>query len=496
MKKCLFTLLLFCVVLFYSCDILRFSKFEVLSWSPGGGFHSEPENIVVSLSFSDDPNKASAERNFSLTGDGNRIRGTFNWEGKKLIFSPLTPLEKNNDYTINLSSDTFNKDGLNMDETFTVFFSTRQDNTRPVLLSFYPEINQTVFNPREEIKLEFSSPVLTRSLHDNVSFSPSMTGLWKLENNDKLAIFTPLEQWAQNTRYEIRLSSSLTDINGMNLRNDFLGVFNTFIDKEIPYLLSANRISKNGEIFILTSGINDDLEKDDRLSLIFSKPVDSQSLKTYLTIEDGPNLVMETSPGFNKEFIFTFETIPVYESRFTLRIKPGVKDNGGNSSKEEYVFRIFANGKFSKPPSLAGIRIPLAPNNETDKNLVFYAADSLFPFIAITNVNYPSGESVKTWIEFYFDTAQDAFIDLLSVMELFRTETSNNVISFSANQVIQNNFTIPQPQSGMENYHRIEIKGNLVNSTNFGVINFLFASGLRDNLGNVNEKLLKFSLIK
>ena len=141
------------LLFFNSCDILRFSKFEVTSWAPGEGFHSEPEKIEVSLCFSHEPNRASVERNFSLTGNGNTVRGTFLWNGKKLIFSPLTPLEANTDFILSISAEANNTDGLSLDNSFNCYFSTRPDNTRPVLVSFSPSLYEEVSNPRAEIKL-------------------------------------------------------------------------------------------------------------------------------------------------------------------------------------------------------------------------------------------------------------------------------------------------------------------------------------------------------
>jgi len=496
MKNIICLFLFINIFYFNSCDILRFSQFEVVSWSPGDGFHSEPKNIEVSLLFSHNPNIASVERNFSLAGDGSRVRGIFRWEGKRMTFLPLTPLEENIDYTINLSADAYDTDGLNMDEAFNRKFTTRPDNTRPILISCFPEMYADITDPRAEIKLHFSLPIPIKTLYDNVSFSPSMTGIWRLEDDDKLAVFTPLEPWIQNNRYEIRFSASLTDNNGMNIGNDFLSVFTTGDDKEIPVLLEANRITKDGEIIPLSTEDNQDWEKDDKLSLVFSRPVDSLTVKNYTTADDGPNLIMETSPGFKTEFIFRFESMPVYESRFTLRIKPGIKDVSNNSSKEEYVFRVHANGKFSKPPALMGIRMPMVPNSGLDPQLVSYGTDSLFQVIPISDAHYPSGESVRTWIELYFITAESALIDPFSIMELFRIETSNNVFSFSPRQIKTDDFTISEPQSGWEIYQRIEIAGNLVNSTNYGVVNILIASGLRDSLGNVSDKQQRISLNK
>jgi hypothetical protein len=507
MKNKLYILLLINIFSFISCDMLRFSLFEVTSWTPGGGYQPEPEKIIVSLDFSSDPDRASVEKNFSLTGDGNRIRGNFFWNGKKMTFSPLTPLEINTDYAINLSADAHDTKGLSMDEAFNRIFSTRPDNSRPVLISSYPEMYSEINDLRTEIKLEFSIPIPLKTLYDNVSFTPSMMGIWRLENNGKTAVFTPIEPWAQKTRYEIRFSTSLTDNNGMNIGNDFLRVFTTENDLEIPCLLNAKRVTNKNELILLspdrgyTSAAelpveNRDWEKDDKLMLVFSKPVDGISVKNYISADDGPNLIMETSAGYKTEFIFRFDGIPSYESRFTLRVKPGIKDAAGNESKEEHIFKVFANGKFSKPPTLAGIRIPMAPGSYTDNELIFYKTDSLFITIPITDVNYPSGESINSWIELYFITAEGASVDLFSLMELFRIETSNNVISFSPRQVKSANFTAPDSHNDMEGCQRIEITGYLTNSTNFGIINFQIAAGLKDNLGNRNDKLLKISLLK
>ena len=205
---------------------------------------------------------------------------------------------------------------------------------------------------------------------------------------------------------------------------------------------------------------------------------------------------MESSPNFNTEFTFKFDSIPIYESRFTFRIKPGIKDSAGNESKNEYVYRIFANGKYSKPPILTGLRMSMTPYNFSEPQFFFAETEEIFEVIPIKEENYPSGESIQTWIELYFITAEGALIDTFSVMELFRIETSNNVITFSPQQIKTSGFLIPAAHSGWEDHQRIEIRGNLVNSTNYGLINFVIGAGLKDNYGNKSEKPYAISVNK
>jgi hypothetical protein len=485
---------------------LRSSPFEVSSWSPGEGYHSNPEDLTVSLNFSLDPDKDSVERRFSLNGNNGRVKGKFIWEGRRVTFIPLTPFEKNNDYNLSLSAEAHDTNGLSMDSAFERKFTTRPGIERPELISFSPSMYAHIDDLKTEIRLYFSLPVPLSVLYENVIFNPSMAGVWRQEEKGKLAIFTPSVPWSKNKRYEMRYSASLTDNKGMNIGKDFKSIFITGIDKEIPELLQANRITKDGGFIPLERDVtgftsaaeeyteNKGWEKEDRFSLVFSKPVDSVSVKNCVNTEDASSVFMETTTGFNTEFVFYFENAPVYESRFALKIKSGVKDNSGNESKDEYIYRIFADGESSKPPRLSGIRMTLSPKNNT--GLISFEAGGLFAALPIADENYPSGVNVRTWIELYFDTAQGASIDVFSVMELFRVETSNSVLDFSPMQIKTENFTMPEPEPGWEKFERIEITGILSNSINFGIVNFIVGPGLKDSLGNKNEKLFRISTIK
>jgi hypothetical protein len=277
-------------------------------------------------------------------------------------------------------------------------------------------------------------------------------------------------------------------------------------DHELPYLLSAQRLTKNGLTYELTADRgffgavespveNNKWEKDDRLSLVFSKPVDGLSVKNSLSAEGAPALVLETLPCYASDFVFRFENIPAHESRFTFRIKPGIKDSSGNEIKDEYIYRIFADGKYSSPPKLTGIRMPMSFGSD-DPQFFHAAADALLEKMPINNNYYPSGENIQTWIELYFKTAEGAVIDKFSLMELFRIETSNNVITFSPRFVKNANFSVLHPQPGWENYQRLEITGIMINSVNFGLINFLVGAGLKDSLNNKNEKPQQVLVIK
>jgi len=503
--------LIFPVIFYFcSCDILRTAPFEVVSWSPGEGYHGEPEEIIVSLNFSHDPDRSCVEKRFSMTADEIRVRGNFLWDGRTMTFVPFAPFERNKNYNLSLSAEARNTEGLSMDFAFDRRFSTKPDNTRPELVFCFPENYAQIADPMAQVRLEFSSSVSHNSLYDNVSFSPPRNGSWKEENSGKTAVFSPAEPWLANNRYEIRVSSSLTGVNGMSAGREYVSIFSTCADHEEPYLVNARRVTANGAYFPLAPddrslvfpAENAGWEKNDRLCLTFSEPVDRVSVKNHLSAEGASSLVMDfiqesAASALLNEYFFHFENIPLFESRFIIRLKPGVKDGFGNESKEEYVYRIFADGEYSKLPALAGIRMPMAPGSKEDPELHSYGINSLFAdFPLRDDINYPSGEKINTWIEFYFDTAPDASVDPFSLMELFRIDTTNNVIDFSPRRIKKENFTVPEPEKGWEKYQRMEISGVLTNTTNYGIVSFQITAGLSDSYGNKNENSFRIPVIK
>ena len=490
-----------------SCDLLRTSPFEVSRWSPGGGYQADSADISLFMEFSHEPDRASVERHFSFTGDGDRLAGNFRWEKDRLLFIPAVPLEPNRDYEMAVAAEAHDTAGLSMDRAFAGRFSTRPDRSRPALLACSPPMNGIAADARARIRLDFSRPVSLNSLREAVSISPVMGGSWRLEDEGRAGVFTPAEPWTAGKRYEIRVSESLAGVNGMSMGRDFASVFIAGEDGEQPVLLGAWRLAENGGLETLEEDSggafreNSGWEKQDRLRLVFSEPVDLLSVRSLLSAEGAPSLALETAADFTSsafagEAVFRFEKAPAFESRFSFRLKGGIKDLYGNESAGEHLFRIFADGAGSKPPALVGIRIPMSPANAADLGLLVFNTGDLFPGLPLTDGNYPSGTKTPSWIECYFETAPGLSVEPLSLMELFRVEAGNNALSFSAKAVKDNNFSAGGPHPQWAHLSRLEIQGELGNTVNGGLVHIVVAGGLRDSGGNVNEKAFRVSLVK
>ncbi|MDR0589710.1 MAG: Ig-like domain-containing protein [Spirochaetaceae bacterium] len=514
---------MFFVSLFFSCDILRQSPFEVVQWSPGTGYHGEPEYMRVSVSFSHDPDRLSVEHSFSLTEDGSPVNGSFTWEGRTLVFKPAAVLELNRDYVLVIQESAQDQKGVSMDKQFEASFTTRGEGNRPAVLSVDPRDMGTVTDPRREIRIEFSEPATVNSCVNAISFSPAAGGSWRLETNGRVAAFVPQEPWVMGTTYRIRIDQDFSSFLGLTLGKEFTSYFIVGNDQTPPRLLAAHALDPEGNpvMELIPAGEGPLMEENPRwesfyrLALEFSEAVDTADLKNRLVVEKALALDMETGPGYAPGVIFSFLEKADYLSSFLIRVNAGVKDAAGNESADPVVFRIRADGPRSKPPALAGIRMPMAPGGlgDTGENsgtggdppspeqfyqVMTFAPDEPFRDLPILSGagRYPYTESTSAWIELYFDMVPGAEIDLLSLMNLFRVDATNNALSFFPRSMEAGNFPVPDPPPGWEAYHRIKVTGLLINTTDSGVVVFQIASGLRDTFGNRNEKVFQLPLLK
>lgn len=498
--------------LLVSCDFLRLSPFEVARWSPGAGFHEESGALEVSLTFTHDPDRPRVEHAFSLTEDDRAVKGAFEWEDRTLRFTPFLPLEGNRDYRITLRAEAADDRGLSMDKTFEGAFTTRAAGERPRILGVDPGDGAIITEGRREIRVEFSQAMRIASCIEEISLSPVHTGLWSLEAEDRIAVFTPGEPWDAGTRYRLRVSAELSDGRGRKLGKDFSASFTLGQDRIPPRLTGAYALDRDGAVKMrllpseqtLLTAANFRWEAAYRLRLDFSEAVDTAGIKSRLSVEPSLKPELETPPGYADSAVFRFSERPEFASPFLIRLDAGVRDAAGNESGEAAIFRVIADGPFSKPPALVGIRLPLAPGGigalspDARYQGAAFSLEDPFDDLPIEDGEgrYPYTEQVPGWIELYVDLAPGAELDLLSLMSLFRVEASNSALSFSPRFMSAADFTFPEKQPGWESFYRVEVRGIFVNTVSSGVVTFLVGSGLRDTLGNESGRIWKIPLLK
>ncbi|MCL1928586.1 MAG: Ig-like domain-containing protein [Treponema sp.] len=482
----------------FSCDILRNGVFEVSGWNPGGGYH-DPSSVEVCLAFSLEPDRNSVERSFSLSENGQNISGHFSWKGNRMVFLPVSPLMANKDYIITLKTDAQDTKGLNMEREFEAAFTTRNGGGRPFLVGTVPYDGGVIADDRGRVELLFSSP-MNRSSLQNLSFSPSVSGVWALEKDNCLAVFTPSENWTTGRSYRLNIGNATADDKEMEMGFEQLLHFSIGVDLAAPVLLSACALnSSNTTVMILTADNgsvteNTGWEKEYRLGLKFSKPVDSMSVTSALSCEPSLGLIPETPPGYYDFLVYRFSDIPVFGSSYTVTLGKTVRDRAGNAMENKILWRIKADGEYSKPPVLKGLRFPKDPGSLSE--LLLYKTGDFFVDFPIEGGNYSFDRGVNTWMELYFETAPSAAIDPLSLMEKFRFSATNGALSFSPRSVAVSGFTVTAPVTLWGNCYRVEIRGVMTNHPYTGMVTIEIGSGLKDSFGNKSTEAQRFLLLK
>jgi hypothetical protein len=468
----------------------------VAAWSPGDGYH-DPDSVEVALAFSGEPDRSSAERSFSLTEDSHILAGHFVWHGSRMIFRPAAPLAANRDYLITLKTDAQDTKGLSLERQFEGAFTTRTDRIRPRLVSTVPGDGLVLAEERGLVELFFSDP-LNKSTLENLSFSPSISGVWSLEDDGFKAVFTPSEDWINGREYRLTIAGSLEGYTELETGRSYVLHFSAGSDRTRPELLSASALDSGGNTALtLEENIENTLwERNYRLALVFSEPVDSSSVTAALGCLPSLGMMLETLPGYNDTLVYRFTDTPSYDTSYTLVLDKNVRDRAGNTLNKKTVWYIKADGVSSKTPVLRGMRIPLAPGSVDVSDMAVYSPENLFADLPIEGGNYAFDTGVSTWIELYFEIAQGASIDTLSLMNLFKLSATNGALSFSPRSIQLSNFSVAQSAAGWESLYRVEIRGILTNRPYMGMVTIETGAGLKDSFGNKSSEAFRFLLVK
>ncbi|PKL09381.1 MAG: hypothetical protein CVV51_03990, partial [Spirochaetae bacterium HGW-Spirochaetae-7] len=270
-----------------SCDILRNQSFSVVGWTPGTGRFESGGDLSVSVSFSGEPDRVSVENAFSMTGNGAAVAGTFSWVGATLFFKPCIALRGNTDFRVTVGAGAMNPRGVSLEDVLEGRFSTRPEDGRPSVLSTIPERGGMLAGVLDSVSVSFSEQVDSASFRGCMSFSPAISGVWRLDPDGETAVFLPLAPWVWATEYRLIVSGDLADASGNRMGESASLRFTVGNDAIPPSVTGAQALDKSGSI--VSSLVPDDTadgsidentgwEAEWRVGLAFSETVSMRSL--------------------------------------------------------------------------------------------------------------------------------------------------------------------------------------------------------------------------
>jgi len=489
-------LALFCTLLVDSCNLLCLTPLAITGWTPGTGFHVASD-MPISLTFSSEPDRVSAEDAFSLTCDGEPVAGRFEWDGALLSFVPYSPLIANAEYRLSVSADVRTPRGFSMEHAFDVRFTTRPEYDRPWVVATNPGAFGCLSAPGGSISVRFSEALDRVSFRDALSLEPSISGDWNLDEAGSTASFKPDNFWQPGLTYRLDISSDLMDTSRNRMGHDYSTKFTTGSDGVPPCLVSVEAVDAGGfDMMALhlddqtdsTMTVNHGVETTWSVRLQFDEPVLLRTLASRLVCVGGPALMLDTAGEASYLVVFKFEQRPSYGACLVVRALPGIEDVAGNATVNEVIWRMTIDGPASVPPQFLGIRLPLAPGAEAiaDRQLVSFSLDQPFTTIALTGEadGYPVGVPTMVTIELYLNIASGAALDRFALMQSFGITATNGALEFQPLRVDLGGFESVPACEPWSSCAVARISGALTNRASSGVVTISLAAGFRDSLGN------------
>jgi hypothetical protein len=223
---------------------------------------------------------------------------------------------------------------------------------RPEVVNITPEQNSTTVESDALVVVRFSKPMDTVKTNNEFSLSSDsgvIDGNYSWDSHGKILTFTPGTGFSKAKKFTIRITENAEDIDGNDLKDNYVSSFHTGGDTGRPVVISytpaANSVG-NGE--------------NSTVTVNFSEPVDMNSIYGGITIS--PSVQGYFSANADTTVI-TFTPLYgfTYGVTYTVNITNGVMDSAGNRLLTPAVFNFTVGDDFTKPSLAAyqNLAVPL-----------------------------------------------------------------------------------------------------------------------------------------
>lgn len=237
----------------------------------------------------------------------------------KLRFMPLTRLDLDTDYVLNLvqqrvSYDIQTREILEQLDTETIYSLSFKTDSTALIKNIQP-LGEGVF-PEEDIFLEFGKEIDQKQVVDKLSFEPDFDYSLEWETDSKL-IIVPEEGLQKAQKYKVVLAKGIA-YDDVETMSDYVFEFETIGAVKVRKFTPENNIS----------GVS----VNQVIRVEFDQPVDQNSAQENFLI----------TPSVNGSFSWDENTLifdpePLsYNTRYEVSISPGIKSVYGLDSQEEF----------------------------------------------------------------------------------------------------------------------------------------------------------------
>ncbi len=286
--------------------------------TPSNGEKGVGKNISVSLTFSSDVDKPSAENAFSLSYEGTAIDGKFSWSGgKTLFFKPSDDLVSGRLYFISVERSVRDKKNNTMEEKYLSEFVVGENNSVPLVISSDPVPVDGIVDlipVNQDFSFTFSKPMDIKKVESAFSITPSVNGFFEWNGDSLSCVYRTTSDMQKNSIYKVSISPLAEDVYGIKTDSEYRINLRTssesspgFPDFVYPQIasVSADGVMLNQEI--LNAGIS----KNCLLVITFSESMERISAEKAFNI----------SPSVEGDFSWNADSTEMaFEPRETLKV--------------------------------------------------------------------------------------------------------------------------------------------------------------------------------
>jgi hypothetical protein len=204
-------------------------------------------STAVSVTFSEAMNQTSVEGAFSISP---AVNGSLGWDNDTMTFTPESDLAYVTKYDVTLGTGAEDLAGNNLEADFVWNFTTEEeaDTAAPTVTANTPAGTGVAISTT--ITATFDEAMNQTSAEDALSITPDVAGT--LSWIDNTVTFTPTDDLAYVTKYNVTIGTGAEDLAGNALAADFVWNFTTVAEPDTtqPVIdfatLSPNAILSNG----------------------------------------------------------------------------------------------------------------------------------------------------------------------------------------------------------------------------------------------------------
>ena len=335
-KTSRFFLMMYLLLLSFSCTFIDFSPLEVSCSLPeNGGYFDGAELEVI---FSLEVKQESVQEIIVLKRNGSSVAAESRKMGSSIFIKPTEPWQKGASYSLEIQGEVALVAGGSHQVSFYRCFTYGPMVQAFSLVDFSePCENEPV------LSFQFNAPVDSPSFSKNFSLTPSISYSYKLEDEGRRIRIIPEDEWKYNQRYSWSFQE-LESQEGFLLDKKYQGDFVWQIDTELPVLerICPVLLVAENEYFP-KEGNEISLCDKEPLLFQFSKDMDFDSVQSGLRFE--PNCTGELKRGkSNKEFLWVPEENWSLEEEYRVVVSAEVQDGAGVSlAQQEEAYFIVEN---------------------------------------------------------------------------------------------------------------------------------------------------------